>query len=100
MENPIYQQSPFHPFQQQIRKELLEKVRSDRLIENLFSKIKEQYTERLATAFVTKGDTILGERLIENLDDEIDGVAAAAKDPSVGQGLTPRDELMTDQRNK
>ena len=41
---------------------------------------------------VAKGDAVLGERLIEGLDDDQGDALVAAKDPSAGNGLTPRDE--------
>lgn len=45
---------------------------------------------------VSKGEAVLGERLIEGIDDDQDGALIAAKDPSVGNGLTPREEAGND----
>jgi len=76
------------------------------MVEGLFTKIKEQYTERLANVVLQRGKqdenkVILGEYFIDGFDDEGNEQAAslnAGKDAS--RSATPREEQPSRSRDR
>eukprot|EP00347_Sterkiella_histriomuscorum_P001314 403372510 len=74
LDNPKYKETIYHPQYDQLKKKEQEVEKTENLVQGLFNKIKEQYTDRLANLFVNKSGTeevkaIMNEYMIEDLDD-------------------------------
>ncbi|CDW75850.1 UNKNOWN [Stylonychia lemnae] len=73
LDNPVYKQNVYYPFFSQIEKKKKELEKNNNLVDGLYKKIKEQYTDRLANLIVNKSDSeevkaILGEYFMEHMD--------------------------------